>query len=139
MISERLTVELSKSFANRGLRLHVGQRPVASFPPVHAAWNSIDICDDGDEVTAYFGPFTHAHFGNYDEGITTEQRAVRIVSDVVAFLDDVFSDKIEFYKTKSGGGCRRRGEQGDCSRQTVQGRCYVWSGPVAGDDGAFGP
>ncbi len=130
MLAEILATELAEHFPNRGLRIDVGNRPTATFPPVHPAWSPIEFCDDGEEVTVHFGDFTLVHFGNYDDGLTPAERECRIVSDVVAFLHDVFADKVEFYGTRFGGGCRSRGSQGKWSRRIFGDQAFVWSGPA---------
>lgn len=133
MLSEHLATELEKHFGDRGLKLHGAAQPAVSFTPVHPSWSPIEIWDDGDEVTVDFGNFTHVHFGNYDTGLSVVEREKKIISDVIAFLDDVFADKIEFFKTWfGGGGCRTRGSQGKWSRRLLgRQQAFVWSGPVS--------
>ena len=130
MLAELLATELGKRFAERGLILNPQSRPTATIPPKHHTWTPIQVFDDGDEVTVFFGGFTHVHFGNYDDGLTPAEREGRIVADVVAFLDDVFADKVEFFGTRFGGGCRPRGSQGKWSRRLFGDEAFVWSGPA---------
>jgi hypothetical protein len=98
------------------------------FLAAHRDVGDIEIQDDGNELTVTVGKFTHTHFANYDEGISDSERAERIVNDLVAFLEDVFADRVEFFGShRTGGGFRPRGAESGSD-------LYVWSGPIA-DDG----
>jgi len=127
---------LESRFPGRNLRASVGAAPFAVFPAVHPDVGSIEIHDDGDELTVVVGKFTHSHFGNYDEGISEQERATRIGDALVGFFNDLFADRIEMYGSQKGGGgarLRERGERGILSRAFFGPRSYVWSGPL-GDD-----
>jgi len=95
----------------------------------------LEICDDDAALTVNCGNFTHVHFADYDEGISTQERERRSVESLVVFLRDVFSDRIEFWGSHRGmGGCRARGSQGALSRAVVGTAAFVWSGPLHGGE-----
>ncbi len=61
------------------------------------------IHDDGDEVTAYVGHFTHSHFSSYDD-ISEEAKAREISEDVMIFLEDLFADRVLLWGSHEKGG-----------------------------------
>jgi len=134
MLAERIAKKIPERFANRDIQLHAGTHPVVTIPPIHASWEPIEIWDDEDEATVHFGSFTHIHFGNYDEELTVEQREEQIILEVADFLENVFADKIEFFRMRfGGGGCGPLASQSNWSRRLFGRRqAFVWSGPVTG-------
>jgi len=80
------------------------------------------------------GKFTHTHFASHDRSFAPAESAERIAQDVVAFLDDLFADRIELFGSRHGsGGYRRRRNKrrGFISRLLFGRQSYVWSGPLA--------
>ena len=61
-LSQKLKPRLSARFPDRGLRLHEGKEPVASFPAAHPEVGDLRIDEDGDELTIAVGQLTHGHF-----------------------------------------------------------------------------
>ncbi len=136
-ISDCLLPQLAANFPNRAMRLTPDHAPEVVFPAAHPDVGDIEIHDDGDELTVVLGKFTHTHFGNYDDDISEAERAEKICHAVVEFLQDVFTDQIEFYGShKGGGGCQLRGRKpcGLLSRASLGGQTFVWSGPLRKDD-----
>ncbi|MGE3918857.1 MAG: hypothetical protein AB7F78_24485 [Hyphomicrobiaceae bacterium] len=128
----RLREELAERYTTRGMRVHADGHTIATMEPPWLGFGLITIDDDDDEITVYCGVFTHVHFGDYSEGSDPSARAIRISADVIAFLDAVFSDQIEFWKCRRAGGCGPRGEQ-DKPHWCGTNRLYkrgVWSGPL---------
>ncbi len=128
--------ELAARFSDKGLQSHPGLAPFAVFPAIHPEVGDIEIYDDGDELTVVVGKCTHSHFGNYDQGIADVERTMRISGTVVAFLDDLFADRIEMYGSHLGGGgtrVRDGGSRGLVSRALFGSKTYVWSGPLDHD------
>jgi hypothetical protein len=104
---------------------------------MYPEFGTIEIIDDEVELTVHCGNFTHIHLANYDEGISTDERDERIVASLIAFLSDVFADRLEFWGShRSGGGCRRRGSQGTLSKVVFGSVSFTWSGPIT--DGRTG-
>jgi hypothetical protein len=54
---------------------------------MHPEFGDVLIYDDGDELTAYIGKFTHGHFSNFDSKLEEEAREQEIIDDVLNFLD----------------------------------------------------
>jgi len=106
--------------------------PIITIPPAHPEFGPLEIMDDEIELTVNCGRFTHVHLSNYEEGITSEVRARRIVADLVEFLGDVFADRMEFWGTHAGGGgCHLRDASPGISRFWVRSReVFTWSGPI---------
>lgn len=66
-------------------------------------FGDIQLFDDGDEVTIWFGKFTHSHFSNYDD-ISVEEKELQIAKDVYQILKQTLADELEFWVSKVGGG-----------------------------------
>ena len=131
-LSAKLVPRLRSRFAGRGLRLHKGLRPVASFPAVHPEVGDLTICDDDEEVTVYIGQLTHGHFSSppIDDALPVDIREEKIIDRVIGFLDAVFDDEIEFSReARNIGGWRARRETNPLT-QGDQVRRFVWSGPI---------
>ncbi len=65
---------------------------------------AIEVQNDLDELIVFVGNFTHGHFDCYDESLSPVEKEQDIAEQVLEFLSDVFSNKVEFYHSKSGGG-----------------------------------
>ena len=131
-LAEKLIPRLLARFPDRGLRLHQGNQPTASFPAAHPEVGDLIIDDDGDELTISVGQLTHGHFSprNYED--PPEERQEQIIGDVIEFLDEVFRDEVEFWTADAGkmGGWQTRGK-GYPLAWRPEVRRYVWSGPLA--------
>ncbi len=128
----RLRQELAERYTTRGMRVLADGPTIATMEPPWPGFGLITIEDDDDEITVHCGVFTHVHFGGYSEVSDASARAVRISADVIAFLDAVFSDQIEFWSSGGAGGNCPRGEA-DKPRWWGTNRSYkrgVWSGPL---------
>ena len=130
-LSQKLIPRLLSRFPDRGIRLHQGKQPVASFPATHSDVGDLRIDDDDGELTISVGQLTHGHFlpTNYQDPV--EKREEEIIDRVIEFLDEVFRDEVEFWSSGDGkmGGWHSRGKDPIVRRPGV--RRYVWSGPVA--------
>jgi hypothetical protein len=105
--------------------------PIVTIAPSYAEFGTIEIIDDGVELSLNCGNFTHVHMSNYDEGISSDERDRRIVVSLVDFLSDVFADRVEFWGShRGGGGCRLRASQGHISRLVLGSAAFTWSGPI---------
>ena len=92
----------------------------------------IEIYDDGDELTAVLGNFTHCHFSNYENGLSLEQKAERIADDAAGFLVDLFANQIVVWGSHQGGGGFYRVGHGQGLGKDLE--RYVWSGPLNSAD-----
>ena len=129
MISDLLIPELQQRFPGRGLRVGSPPEACAVFPSAHPEVGDVVIQDDGTEVTVCLGNFTHSHFANYEDTLTQEQKVEQITADVVAFLEDLFADRVVLWGSRRGaGGWRSRDDEAKHSNYVVE---YVWSGPLS--------
>jgi hypothetical protein len=87
---------------------------LVTFPARHPEVGGLEIHDDGDELTIFYGAITHAHFDN--------------VEDVVAELTELFGDRIVLWAgPRSDGSYHISSEdQGTAGR-----RRFLWSGPLS--------
>jgi hypothetical protein len=93
--------------------------PLVVFPAAHPEVGDAEIHDNGADIIVSIGKFTHEHFPTCD--------------DVIAFLDQLFADRIELFGTGRRGGWRARGAKprGKIAKFLFGRRTYVWSGPLA--------
>ena len=132
-LSEFVLPLIRARFSAQGMR-EPAEGPFAVFPATHPDVGDIELYDDGGEVVIGVGNFTHCHFTSYDLTGSESEKAVRIANDIVSFLDDIFSERVEFWGSHSGsGGVRRRGPQGELHKATSGTSAYVWSGPAHRD------
>ena len=127
-LSQKLKPRLLARFPDRGLRLHGGKEPVASFPAAHPEVGDLCIDDDGDELTISVGKLTHGHFTPRNFHRPTHEREEDLIERVLQFLDEVFHDRIEFWTAGKCGGWHSRGEEPLAPGHNI--RTFVWSGPV---------
>ena len=127
-LSEKLIARLSARFPNRRLRLHQGKQPVASFPAAHPEVGDLHIDDDGDELTISVGQLTHGHFSPITYQTPSQKSDEEIIERLIAFLDEVFNDQIEFWTAGRMGGWHPRGAEPSVQRPNM--RRFVWSGPI---------
>ena len=128
-LSSTLIPRLQARFPGQGMRVHEGARPVVTFPPLHPEIGDLTICDDGHELTLCLGNFAHGHFSPFDYSCPVEEYAGEVVEQVVAFLEDLFDDRVEFWSDGDGmGGWQAFGKPNSLGRSGV--RRFVWSGPL---------
>ena len=82
---------------------------------------NIEVQDDLDELIVFVGDFTHGHFDCWDESLSKDEQYKEVAADVLEFLEDVFADKVEFYRSAHGGGGWRPAGTGPE-------QSYTWSG-----------
>jgi hypothetical protein len=99
------------------------------------SFGDIELHSDGEEVTIFYGRFTHSHYGNYED-IPKEDKERRIAEDVFEALDDTFNDRYEFWGGHDGMGGFQDVEYADRKKQGIITRLfgkpsrtfYRWSG-----------
>jgi len=127
-LSEKLIARLRARFPNRGLRIHEGKEPVASFPAAHPEVGDIRIDDDGDELAISVAELTHGHFTPRDYQLPSQEKEEDLIERVMRFLEQVFDDQVEFWTAGKAGGWHGRGEKPiGCWPNR---RRFVWSGPL---------
>ncbi len=138
MISQYLIPVLQDNFPNRGLVVRTPPNPCAFFPEAHPEVGPIQIYDNGDEIILEAGNFTHGHFANYDENISTDDRQQQVAEAVISFLRDMFADRVIMWGSHAKGGGWRVVSKGDSEPVLLElmpsrgQRLYVWSGPFRG-------
>jgi hypothetical protein len=132
MIRDVLLPILRERFAGRGLLTGASPDPIAVFPAMHPAVGDVFIWDDGEEATLGVGAITHSHFNPYDSSLTPGERANYVSEEVVAFLDDLFADRILLWKSPDGGsgGWQIIGQDHSVSLLDSHDLTFLWSGPV---------
>jgi hypothetical protein len=136
VIADRLAPELKARFPERPWKIGAAGGPLASVSSPHAEVGDLELYEEGGEITVVIGTFTHCHFGSYDARLSPAAREERIAEDVMAFLEELFADRIEFFGTGRAGGHRVRsnkGQRGIVSRFLLGRTSYVWSGPLRAD------
>ena len=105
MLSQLVTSYLKDRMPERIEEIENGEKrtPFIRINAAGSDFGDIDLYDDGDEVTIYFGRFTHSHFSNYDE-IPLEEKEHLIAEDVYEVLKATFEDKVEFWGSHQGSG-----------------------------------
>ena len=123
-----LRPKIAAAFADQCAILHEGLEPFLTFEPKWADFGALELFDDEDEVTIYYGIFTHAHYGCFDEGLTDTEKAEHILTNILADLSEVFADRSEFYAGVGGGGFGPVGSHGKFSLANLPGvRRGLWS------------
>ena len=119
MILDHFVTGFKARFPDRPMSVRESDA-VAVIPGTNPAVGNIEVQDDLHELIVFVGDITHGHFDCHDESLSEEQQHVEIADDVLDFLADVFSDKVEFYRTgRGGGGWRPAGTGPELS--------YTWS------------
>lgn len=129
-ILDTLEPRLRERFPNRNMRSHLPNQADIVFPAAHPEVGNLLIYDEGDEVTVMVGEFTHVHFGAERSNQAGAELAAAVTERVSSFLENLFSDRIVFWKVFGGvaGGCRERRKTDSASTLLV--RKTVWSGPI---------
>src|SRR5438094_4933911 len=129
MIRDVLLPALLANFPNRGFRTDDAPNAIGVFPAAHEKVGDVTIWDDGNEATIGVGDITHGHFNPYDDTLTEQQTAERVTSDVVAFLTDLFADRVLLWKSPDGGsgGWRILGHDNRYSIMDADDLTYLWS------------
>ena len=106
--------------------------PVATLDGPCAELSPMQVCDDGDEITVHLGTTTHAHLACHDDALSDAERERQTVEDMVAFVRDLFADRIVATTGLGGriGGWRRIAADEAVPRNGRVWRRYVWSRPL---------
>lgn len=104
----------------------------ASIVEGSPGFGSIEIHDDGNELTVVVGRFTHCHFQMYNEHGDERGQQSAAVADALKFIEDTLDGNVAFYGTqRRGGGCFGVGDpRGWLSRMLGPRYVRTWSGKV---------
>jgi len=129
-ISDMLISILRQRFPSMEIRQGTLQgQPTVTIRAVNPEVGDVQIWDDGKELIVGIGRITHGHFNTRDESLNDAETARLICNDVVAFLSELFADRVELWCAGGAGGWHRRGET-ELPPLPRGGRKYVWSGPI---------
>ena len=104
-----------------------------TFPEMHSEVGAVVIQEHGPELIVRLGRFTHSHFGNYDQNLSSVEAAERVSENVVVFLERLFSDQIVLWGSRSEGGFYTRSDPPAGPPPPHGPRC-VWSGPILDEE-----
>jgi hypothetical protein len=132
MIRDVLAPVLQKEFAGQGIVLSSDSNVVATFPALHPQVGDVTVWDDGGEVTVGIGEITHTHFEAAEESMSSSAIAQQITADVVAFLRNLFADRILFWKARSGKSAGLELVEGNLEDvpKDPSRHWFVWSSPL---------
>ena len=125
-IFDTLLPMLRAQFPELGFAVEPGEPPRVTVPAANPEVGDVVFQDDGDEITAFVGHFTHSHFSNYED-ISADEKAKAISQDVVHFLQELFADRIVMWGSHRGMGGWHSVDSS--SLVSVGRKNYVWSGP----------
>src|SRR4029077_8330030 len=126
-------------FGDRGLRIGPPADPIAVFPARHQEGGDVSVRGGGIETnfiaTVAVGEILEDSFLNIDAHLESRERAERLTKDVVRFLDELFADRLLFWRSTDGrrAGWRERGDAGYSEPLVLDNRAYrryLWSGPL---------
>jgi hypothetical protein len=139
-LREVLLAALTERFGDRGLRAGTRPGPIAVFPARHPEVGDVSVWDSGIEpdfhATVTVGEIIGDHFTNYDSHLESHERPERLTKDVVRFLQELFADRLLFWRSTDGqrAGWRERGDVGYSEPLVLDNRAYrtyLWSGPLS--------
>ena len=129
MIRDLLLPELIARFPERGFQMQNSGNTLGFFPAAHSEVGNLYIAGDGDEATLFIGDLTHLHF-DFESGEADPEK--RVSNNVLDFLDELFTDRILIWKsrTKGGDGVMPLEAATVYSAIDPNDLTYVWSGPI---------
>jgi hypothetical protein len=124
-------------FKDRGLRLGTPPDPIAIFPAAHPDVGDVSVSEgNGGGADVAVGDVARDHFFNpYEEERDTSEAAEGIARNVVRFLQELFADRLQMWRSTDGRtkGWRERGDAGHTAPLVVDDRAYYtyfWSRPL---------
>jgi hypothetical protein len=131
MIRDKLIPLLQQRYSDKRVSIGLPPNPVAVFQAQHPSVGDLVIWDDGDEVTIAIGEITHGHFNPYNPELDQEEIEKEVTEEVLDFLEDIFADKIQLWKSREGGSGGWQHLEFSEVRNDLSTKVeyYVWSGP----------
>ena len=103
MIRDRLIPAVQEAFPDKPFLFSSPPDPIIRLPSGLAEIGDLAIYDDGEEATVCITEITHGHFNPYDASLSQDQVDEKVTEDVLAFLRDLFSDRVLLYRTPYAG------------------------------------
>lgn len=111
--------------------------PLARFPAAHPEIGDLELAASARDtgVNVRIGDVLHDDFYSLDTHLTDAERHRRVMEEVVRFLDELFADRLLFWKGTDGDafGWRERGITGSLDPLVLDNRrylVYLWSHPL---------
>lgn len=128
---------LRERYGDRPVELLEGgdEGPLARFRAAHPAVGDLQIHAGAYGVDVRIDDILHDSFHSYDAHLDEGERNRRLLNEVVRFLDELFADRLLFWKAAEGGGLgwRERGITGSFDPLVMDDRVYqvyLWSRPL---------
>ncbi len=138
-LRDLLLQTLRERYRTRGVQLfeNAERGPLARFPAAHPEIGDLELGADAREmgVNVRIGDVLQDNFHSFDTHLTDAERNRRVVQEAVRFLDELFADRLLFWKGADGGGFgwRERGITGSFDPLVLDNRrylVYLWSRPL---------
>lgn len=122
------------------MRIGAPPGPIATFSAKHPQVGDVSVEETGIEsnyiVIVNVGEIVWNHFHNYHDHLEANERVERLTKEVLRFLDELFADRLLFWRSTDGRnpGWRERGDAGYSEPLVLDNRTYrtyLWSGPLA--------
>jgi hypothetical protein len=126
-------------FRNEGLQVGSPPGPLAVFPAKHPQVGDLTLSRPhiGGRISVdiTIGDTLRDALDNIDTHLPLVRRAERLTRDVARFLQELFADRLLFWRSVDGtsAGWRERGEAGHAEPLVLDDRpynLYVWSRPL---------
>lgn len=132
MLKETVIAALVEHFGQDVL-LTPSSDTFASFAAKHLEVGNVVIQDDKTELIVSVGNITHGHFGSYEDGMSDEEHEAEVTSQLLEFLDNLFSDRYLLFKARWGGGWTLAEEVEESKLRSKNRQWFKWSGPIEFD------
>ena len=134
-----LVPALRERYRDRGVQLFEDsdRSLIARFPAAHPEIGDLELAASARAtgVNVRIGDVLHDDFYSLDTHLTDAERNRRVVEEVIRFLDELFADRLLFWRGAEGGafGWRERGISGSLDPLVLDNRrylVYLWSHPL---------
>jgi hypothetical protein len=138
-LREILRQTLVERYRDRGLQVfeNAERGPLARFPAAHPAVGDLELGAGAVPIgiNVRIGDVLHDIFHSIDAHLDEAERNQRVVREVVRFLDELFADRLLFWKAADGRGrgWRERGFTDSLDPLVLDNRrylVYLWSRPL---------
>jgi hypothetical protein len=144
-MDEALLAALTARFGRERFRTDAPPDPIVVFPAKHRDVGDLKVwapkrrqssAGDTFEVELGVGDIIRDAFKSYDTHLSVGEREARVTRDVLRFLDELFADRLLFWRSTDAAGrtgWRERGEAGHSEPLVLDDRTYaiyLWSRPL---------
>ena len=129
MLKDAIITALTSRFGHE-VMIAPTSKEFAVFTAKHPEVGDVVIDEDGDELIVSVGNITHGHFGSYESGLSEVEHQAAIAYDLIAFLDDLFADRVLLFTATWGGGWTLIEDVEERKLHSPRRRWFKWSGPI---------